>query len=94
METDEIAISISKRQGTTKINLIESIPVVTVVEGDDVDTWHVCVNHQYRSTQFGKQSNEFETVKQLRKVMRHYEKLARQVQREIEWITGESEEKI
>ena len=92
METDDIAISISKRQGTTKINLIESIPVVTVVEGDDVDTWHVCVNHPYRGTQFGKQSSEWDAIEQLRKVKQHHERLARQIQREIDWITGETKE--
>lgn len=89
---DETVIAIGKNRGTVKLSIVESIPVVTVVEGDDIDTWHVCVNHPYRGMQFGKQANELDAIKQLRKVKQHYEKLARQVQREIDWITGEPNE--
>lgn len=86
---NEIVAVIGKRNGSVKLNIVESIPVITVVEGDDMDTWHVCVNHPYRGTQFSEQLNEWETLKKLRKLRQHYDRLARQVQREIDWITGD-----
>lgn len=89
---DEIVLAIGKRQSTIKLSIIESVPVITVLEGDDRDTWHVCVNRPYRKMQFSKQLGEIEAINQLRKVKQHYEKLAKQIQREINWITGEPNE--
>lgn len=92
MEDDkptEVLTAIGKNRGTVKLSIVESIPVVTVVEGDNIDSWHICVDNPYKKIQFGKECNEWDTIKQLRKVKQHYEKLARQVQSEIDWITGE-----
>lgn len=94
MEIDELLESIGKRQGTTKLTVIESIPVITAVEGDYPDMWHLCVHVPYRGLQYGKQSNEWEVLKQLRKAKQQYERLARQVQREIDIITGEPEKEL
>ena len=89
---DDIVLSIGKRQNKIKLSIIESVPVITASEGDDRDTWHVCVNRPYRKIQFSKQLDETEAINQLRRVKQHYEKLARQIQREIDWITGEPKE--
>lgn len=93
MESDELAISIGKRNGTIKLGIIDSIPEVSIVEGDSPNSWVICVNHPFRKLQYGKELPEWDTVKQLRKVKQHYDRLSRQLEYEINWIKGESNDK-
>ena len=88
-ESDDVLKHILKRFGKTKLDLLESIPEITVVEGDNVDTWHIVVTRKYRGMQYGKELSEFEILKQLDKIKAHYRRLMNQVQREIDWINGD-----
>ena len=85
----EMVAAIGKNRGTVKLSLTNSIPVVSAVEGDTTNTWHLCVSRPYRSLKYGKQLPEWDAVRELRKVMKHHERAARAIQREINWITGE-----
>ena len=86
---DAAVEAIGKGQGTVKLDLVEAIAVIGTVEGDNPDTYHITVTRPYRGIQFGKEVNEFEALKQLRKAKTRYKQLHNEVAREIAWILGE-----
>lgn len=86
---DAAVKAIGKSQGTVRLDLVEAVAAIGTVGGDNLDTYHITVTRPYRGTQYGKEVNEFEAVKQLRKAKTRYKQLHNEVEREIARILGE-----
>lgn len=86
---DAAVEAIGKRHNTVKLDLVEAIAGIGAVEGDSPDTYHITVTRPYRGIQYGKEVNEFEAVKLLRKARTRYKQLHNEVEREIARILGE-----
>ena len=86
---DAAVKAIGKSQGTIKLDLVEAIAGIGTVDGDNPNTYHITVTRPFRGVQFGKEVNEFEALKQLKKAKTRYKQLHNEVAREIAWILGE-----
>ena len=91
---DAIVEAIGKTRGTVKLDLVEAIAGIGTVDGDNPNTYHITVTRPFRGVQFGKEVNEFEALKQLRKAKTRYKQLHNEVEREIAWILGKETEDL
>lgn len=82
-------MAIGKRQGLVELEWLEYIPDVSVVEGDEPDTWHLCMKIPYRELKYSEPLSEWEAMKRLRQFRSRYNSLVGKTEREMTWIKGE-----